>query len=341
MENVSFLKDRENGGYIANFNNLKPQFPPKVVRDINAKENPKAEVHKTIKEMVADLRYQNGMLQANVETAKEMRGVLMEYIKKIKITDEQIDHLESLSDEEIDKMTLKDIDNALPGVSWMPWDAPEVEGFQSEDYGYAEYDVQGFMKTLKEKTKDYRAIVDTIEKASEYTGKMAETLKAARIKQAAVVINDPNRTEDEKKKARNYIRDVDIVSDGSAFFRYVIKNLDRIKTCNEDGMRKTLVKFIAKEPDYIGLPTLMMEYEEKTGNRGEAIRHEFIVIAWISYLRYADKTLQRDINIRKSTLSRLLAFFSEGLSATEAAPIAKNIDTMYNVINGTEENPWI
>lgn len=339
MDNVTFLKDRKKGGYIMDYaTSLKPAFPTQMKPKIEG--DPKNKVSKNITEMVADLKYHNAMLQANVETAREMQGDLSEYVMRTNMS-EGVDELEKMSDEDIDSMTIKDIDIKFPGHQLMPYDAPEIKEIESKDYGYNEEDCHIFLKDIRDRIKNFRHIIDVINQAREYTNKMAETLRAVRIAQAKKVIESPETTDDQKKKAREFLRDLDIVNDCSAFFRYVIKNADRINKCKRDTLMQKLAKFTIKRPEFLPMPQLIEGYTERFGNPDESLRPDFLFVSFLSYLRFGDETLQRDIVVKRSTMSRLLNFFSGTLSDGEVESIQKNLDIMYGVINGKEDNPWI
>ena len=269
----------------------------------NITEEPKANlVSKTIDEMVADLKYSQGMLQANVETAQELGDTIVNYLNKTNMGD-YYETVKTMSEEKINEMTIKDIDNMFPGNNLMPWDAVDVKDIEGE-YGYTEDEYHQFLIELHNRCMDYEHIVKLIDQARGYVHKMADKLQEVRLEQAKKVAATDTP---EAKKARQYIQDIDDINFCRPFVNFIRTQKENIILANTEYMTDRFNEWLKKNGRFSTLIDTIMNCDTmdiSVENR------KFLCKAIMSYVRYAAETTNREIIIKRSILTRIVDFFT-------------------------------
>lgn len=284
----------------------------------NVNEKPQAElVSKTVNEMVADLKYSQGMLQANIDTAKEIGEVVVSYLNKTNMAD-HYDTVKNLTAEQINSMTIKDIENMFPGNNLMPFDAPDVKDVDGE-YGYTEDEYHQFLTELSNRCKDYETIVHTISEARGYVHKMADKLQEVRLDQARKVAMEDTEA---GLKARQYIQDIDDINYCRSFVKFFRNQKENIVGCSWDNLMNRFNDWVKKNGRFVDLENTVMNSDTIDI---DPQHRKLLVKAIMSYIRYGSEMTNREIIIKRSVLTRLEDFFVGNMDPKYAESLSKDI----------------
>lgn len=284
----------------------------------NINEKPKAELlSKTVNEMVADLKYSQGMLQANIETAKEIGEIVSSYMNKTNMS-EHYSIVKELTEERINAMSVKDIDAIFPNNKLMPWDAPDVKDVDG-GYGYTEDEYHHFLIELSNRCKDYETIVHTIDEARMYVHKMADKLQEVRLDQARKIAMEDTEA---GEKARQYIRDIDDINFCRSFINFVKSQKDKIIACNWDNLNERFNDWVKKNNRFKDIEKTIMN---SISINIDSQHRKFLVKAVMSYIRYGHEMTNRDIIIKRSIMTRLEDFFAGNMDPKYAESLNKDI----------------
>ena len=94
-------------------------------------------------------------------------------------------------------------------------------------------------------------------------------------------------------------------------------------------------RWINRHPDYKGMPGIIDEYSRE--HNLSMTSADFLRKAFLSYVKYGDETLQRDIIVKRSTISTLRSYFEGNCAKEYAENINASIDDMYNTIYAGQE----
>lgn len=277
----------------------------KVSNESTETEEPKAEaMHMTVDQMVHDLRYAQGMLNAAVEELKSLHGVIFTYVEKTH-TEEYLDAIQNMTDEEIKEVTRESLREKFPKHNLMPFDAPEIkeiEGF----YEYEDEEYRQYLKDLRDRLVQYETMMKEIETSRGYVQKMGDLIRDTRINQAKQVAQTdaPN-----SESARKFLADLEDVRECKTFFSYVTKNVPLIYNSDLRYVHDRYQKWVAKHPQYSGLKDDVLDFVGRIhGTPNEAM---FVAQAVKLFIRFGTDGSKHGDAMMHQNLARLAIFFHQ------------------------------
>lgn len=285
------------------------------------KEEKKASlVSKPISELVSDLRYSQGMLEANIQTAKETRKAINKYLTRTNMA-QYADIVRNMTEAEINSMTKKDIDNKFPGHEIVDWEDPAVRG--DGDYGYTEDEYHQFIIDLKNKLYEYESLVKLIDKAKDYVANMSKMLQEARIKYAEKVAK--NNTP-EGNKAKQFLSDINNINRCDGFFTYVMNHASKIANSNYQYIKDRFDTWCSKNQRY---EDILDTIKTTAVFDADDADREFLCKCLMGYVIYGDNSDKRHEIIKKSILNNLKDYFEGNIDEADAFSIKASIQSIF------------
>lgn len=258
---------------------------------------------KTVNEMVADLKYQKDMMDANIVTTKELLHFIDDYLKKTKMT-QHIDTLMEMDKDKINSMSIDDINNIFSGHELVPWDAPLVNDMVGE-YGYSEDEYHKMLIELFDRVTEYTRIVELINQSQKYLANMGKKLQEVRLNHAKYVAKTGGEN---AAKAQRYIDDIENINKCQGFVDHVRKHRNEIINASHINMLQKFSTWCDKNPLYRDFASTI----QSSTVLDDGINNDdrmFIFKCILSYIKYENETLTRDSIIKKSIINQLYCFF--------------------------------
>lgn len=285
------------------------------------KEEKKASlVSKPISQLVSDLRYSQGLLEANIETAKETAKAINKYLKRTNMS-QYVNIVRNMTESEINSMTRKDIDNKFPGHELVDWEDPAVRG--DGDYGYTEDEYHQFIINLKNKLYEYEELVKLIDKAKDYVANMGKMLQEARIRYAEKVAK--NNTP-EGNKAKQFLSDINNINRCDGFFTYVMNHASKIANSNYQYIKNRFDIWCSKNQRY---EDILDTIKTTTVFDADDADREFLCKCLMGYVIYGDNSDKRHEIIKKSILNNLKDYFEGNIDEADAFSIKASIQSIF------------
>lgn len=266
-------------------------------------EEVKAEaIHKTVAEMLRDMKYAQGMMEASVQNAKELHEVMKTYLAKTHM-EEYVDAVYNLTDDEINSMSKEILNQRFPNHNLMAWDAvdvPEIDG--AFDYPIEDY--QSYLTNLRDRLHDYESLMKGIEESRQFVQKMSEIVYHTRVSQAKKVAssNSPDAS-----KAQQFLDDLDSIHTCKEFFHFVDIQMRAILKADARYMVERYRQWVQKESTY---ESLLMNIREFCSSQGWVRYTDFLQKCMMSYIRFGYETTSRDVTMKNQTIYHLHLFFA-------------------------------
>lgn len=254
----------------------------------------------TVSQMVKDLKYASDILQLNIEDARRVSENIQSYLERTNMLPYR-DQVKQLTKEQIDQMTIPEINQMFPGHELVPWFDPVVKDLPG-DYGYTDQEYHDILNTLNGHLVEYDHMVHMINQSIGYVQKMAITLQETRQTKAKELI----RSGSDDGRAQQYLDDLDAVNSCSDFFSYIRKNKERIRSSQTIWLERHFQQWANDNPVYKGLADRVMSSE--LVQLGQEDR-SFLLKCIYSYLRYRDHSSKRTRAIWRDVMFNLNEFF--------------------------------
>ena len=272
---------------------------------INMAEEVKAEaMHKTVNEMVHDLKYAKGMLEAFQENTKELGASISAYVEKTHMQ-KYVEIVHRMTDEEIDAITLESLEEKFPDHNLMGWsdiDVADIPG--GYDYPIEKY--HEYLKFFRDRLKEYEDLVKNIEESRKMVENMGKIIRDTRIAQAKNIAksDSPNAA-----KAQQFLDDLEAIHHCTNFFEYASENVNRINDADGVYMEKRFHDWSNRNPEFQSILDDASDYHlERLLDTGKAFQI-FLRKAIMSYIRYSDKATSRDRTLLQQTLRQMSVYF--------------------------------
>lgn len=267
-----------------------------------------AKMSMTVSQMVKDLKYASDILQLNIEDAKRVGENIQMYLDRTNMTPYR-DQVKAMTKEQIDQLTINEINQMFPGHELVPWFDPVVKDLPG-DYGYTDQEYHDILNTLNGHLVEYDHMLNMINQSIGYVQKMAITIQETRQAKARELI----RSGSDDGRARQYLDDLDAVNSCSDFFIYIGKNREKIQFGKLRWLEQHFQQWAKDNPVYEGLPDRVMNSDAVNLDQDE---RSFLLKCIYSYLRYRDHSDKRSRAIWRDVLFNLNEFFMGNIATPD------------------------
>jgi len=186
-----------------------------------------------------DAEFLGSLFTANMEVYQMALTNFRSKVKVMELKNEQVHYIMSLSESDIDSMTDEFIDEKFPGIEWEPNElSRDLTWDKSLNYENARI----MMKELK---KDYNNIWDlknAIDKIENNIPVIYENMIQKSIIKYESIINDPDRSEEEKYNANEKLHQLQHRFEFEQIRSFAIKNKNHIQNYYEEMIDRGIDK---------------------------------------------------------------------------------------------------